>query len=278
MVLLAASLTWPLLFFYVVPLIVARILSPTDYGLYAPIVIAIAASLAGGVLLSFYYWHYPFAQPSVLASLRELRSVDQLCWVEGLKSEMHPTPGVPIAYFPPSSKLNWNTPTELAAVDRIMAEFGKHKVAIRSTEPISPGLLGSMWKAAEHSGLLVAGEPSYPDTKSLRGHIGIARRRDGNRFAFAALIGREQSNDHYPYYEFVVPLDRGELSIEKSQWFFVDIAGLEGANWFGFSILSFIVVLPIAVVLQSMLIWRRQRKVVPVATGATELQRQLLKV
>jgi hypothetical protein len=278
MVLLAASFTWPLLFFFVVPLIVTRVLSQMGYGSYAPIVVASAASLVGGVLISFYYWHYTFAQPSVLASLRELRSIDQLSWVEGLKSGKHPTPGVPIAYFPPASKLTWNTPTELVAEDRILAEFGQHKVAIRSTEPISPELLGSMWNAAEQSGLLITGEPRYPDTKSLRGHVGIARGRDGSRFAFAALMGGQHSNDHYPYYEFVVPLDRDKLSIETAQWFYLDIAGMEGANWLGFATIIFIVMMPVTIALQLMWTWRKKRKAVPVAIGATELDHQLLKV
>jgi hypothetical protein len=65
---------------------------------------------------------------------------------------------------------------------------------------------------------------------------------------FGTLEGDQHSNDHYPYYELVIPLDGSELAISSYQWFFEDIAGLEGLNWLAVSCLLFVYLLgPIAI-------------------------------
>lgn len=248
--LVAVGLTWPLVLFFVVPLIITRIHTRMGYGSFVPVIATIVFSMALGVLFSFCYWHYPFKQPSTLPYLRNIDSVDQLSWISGLDSKGGSDPSTAITYFLPASKFHWNNAGELDGVDRILAEFENRNVVIRSTDPVSKDVLASLWNAANSAGLLISGEAGYPDTKLLRGYVGTARKSGGERFAFAALMGGQQSNDHYPYYEFVVPLERDKLTIESSQWFYVDISSLEGMNWLGLSVIAFLLMLPITIMLQ----------------------------
>jgi hypothetical protein len=55
-------------------------------------------------------------------------------------------------------------------------------------------------------------------------------------------------------------LDVDEPRFMASQWFFVDFAGIEGMNWLAFSVISFMVMLPVMIVLEVVwAIWRRLR-------------------
>jgi hypothetical protein len=256
--LIALASAWPLTLIFVVPLVVTSVFKRMGYGGYAPVLSVIALSLVVGVLFSLSYWRYAFIQPSTLAELRTITAVDQLSEITGLNSRGSLDPPAAIVKLPPANTNYWNLRGELDGADRIIAQFADRNVTIRSAEPISSELLISIWKAANRNSLLVDGEAGYPDTKSLRGYVGIARRNSG-RFAFATLLGGQQSNDHYPYYEFIVPLDRDELAVESSQWFYVDIAGIEGINWLGFSVMAFVVMLPITILLQVWWVfWQRR--------------------
>jgi hypothetical protein len=57
---------------------------------------------------------------------------------------------------------------------------------------------------------------------------------DGRRLLFVGLGSGQVSNDHYPRYEFLFAAapgtDRFEL-ISRNRWF-VDIAGVEGFEWY----------------------------------------------
>jgi hypothetical protein len=257
--LVAVASAWPLALIFVVPLIVTRVFKRMGYGGYAPVLSMIGLSLVLGALFSFSYWHYPFGQPSTLAELRTISAVDQLSEISGLNSAGPSNPPATIVKLPPANALYWNQRGELDAADRLIAEFANRTVMIRSTEPISSQVLTSIWKAANRAGLLIDGESGYPDTKSLRGYVGIARSGDGGRFAFATLMGGQQSNDHYPYYEFVVPLDREDVTVANSQWFYVDISGLEGMTWLGLSVIAFVLMLPVTLLLQLWSVsWQRR--------------------
>jgi hypothetical protein len=257
--LVAIGLTWPLTTIFVLPLLATKIFRQMGYGSYAPVISTIGLSMIVGVLISYSYWHYPFETPATLAPLRKIGRIDQLSQIIDLGPAGPAQPAVAMAKLPPASSLYWNQQRQLDGADRLIAEFVSRNTQILSAEPVSNEVLMAVWNAADRAGLLISGESGYPNTKTLRGYVGIARERDGSRFAFAALIGREQSNDHYPYYEFVVPLDQKELVVSSSQWFYVDISGIEGINWLAMSVLAFVVMMPLTLLLQ--LWWIvRQRK------------------
>jgi hypothetical protein len=258
--LVAVGLTWPLTLVFLLPLAATYVFRRLGHGSVAPVLSTIALSMIIGVLISYRYWHYPFVQPATLSKLQTITTIDQLSQIGELGPAGPMQPAVPFRKFAPANSLYWNQQHQLDGADRLIAEFVDRNVQILSMEPISKEVLTSIWNAANNTGLLVEGEPGYPKTKTLRGYVGIARESDGSRFAIAALIGYEQSNDHYPYYEFVVPLDQKVATVSSSRWFYVDIAGLEGLNWLHISVVAFVVMAPFTLLLQ---LWRivRQRKI-----------------
>jgi hypothetical protein len=110
---------------------------------------------------------------------------------------------------------------------------------------IARGLLPSSEKAADASVLraitaalaegnqLRQGGPRYRHATELLGHVAIGKDRNGKELYVAGLIGGEASNDHHPYYEVVAePAGGGGLKIKHLQFYWWDLAGLEGfAHW-----------------------------------------------
>lgn len=250
--LLAVGFTWPLVMIFVVPLLVAAILSRIGLGSFAPIAVATALSMTLGVVFSLLHWRYPFRPPTLLPELQKISAIEQL----SLVSDINPLRGagtiVAVAALPtvisPQGYADHEYP-----IHRLLQHLSRQHVAIESIQPLSSQFVDSLWNAAELKGLLVDGRPERINTKTLGGHVGIARLNSGERIAFAALSGDEYSNDHYPYYEYVVPLDDAGLEIANSQWFYYDVAGIEGATWNRVAIACFIVLGPIGFLIQFVL-------------------------
>jgi len=260
--LIAVGCKWPTLLIILLPLFVVAVLSRSGIGSLAPFVAIVVISPILGMLFSLYYWRYPFSQPPLLAEPRNIGIVEQLSHVNCLNPLRYTAATIGAVTGAVSGlPVGWNTSTEVYATDRIIQELASRNTTIQSQQPVSADIVTSFWYAANRAGLLVNGESGYPETKRLNGYIGIARRADGSRIAFATLLGNEQSNDHYPYYEFIAPLDQEDFGITQSQWFYIDIAGLEGANWLGFTKISFLLLAPITIVMQIVwFAWRSFRR------------------
>ncbi|HBA85785.1 MAG TPA: hypothetical protein DCZ95_17010 [Verrucomicrobia bacterium] len=84
------------------------------------------------------------------------------------------------------------------------------------------------------SGLLANPEEGYSRADFLAGILVDAYDQTGARLIFACLGGRQQSNDHYPFYEFVFeePPNSDGLNLVRGQRFFYDVAGIEGLEWY----------------------------------------------
>jgi hypothetical protein len=248
--LFAVGFTWPLLFVFILPLIAVVLFDQLRRGWLAVFFAIAVSSLGLGIIFSLNYWRYPFAQPRLLAPLRDISVVEQLSFVSGVNFEKNSAPTITtISTVPGAQSLQWNTATEIDAIQRILQYLDKRKIPIESQQPLSPELVASIWNAANDCNLLIDGDYGYADTKTLYGHVGIARLHNGARIAFATVMGNQYSNDHYPYYEFILPLDKVTFTIRQSQWFFVDVAGIEGANWLSFAVMSFIAMVPIAILI-----------------------------
>jgi hypothetical protein len=128
--------------------------------------------------------------------------------------------------------------------ERILEEFGNRSLPVGSQTPMSSERLAAIWHALDAANLLLGGGPDYPDTKSLFGYAGTAKLQDGADVVFAAVMGSEYANDHYPYYEVVFEQRPEGLVIINSLWFFEDIAGIEGARWYGVSVLACMLLTP----------------------------------
>jgi hypothetical protein len=255
--LLAAGFTWPFLLIFIVPVVVTAILNRVGLGSFAALAIVAAVSPLLGVLFSLYYWRYPFAPPPLLPELLDIAVVEQLSSIHGLNPEKGLQPTIePLSVMP---GISWNTATEIYATDRIIQQLELQNKRIGSKQPIPAEQLALIWHAADESGLLIEGASEYPNTKTLYGYVGIARLNNGKRIVLATLAGDQHSNDHYPYYEFVIPLENDRCAITNHQWFFFDVAGIEGATWRGVAIVSLIVLLPVTLIVGILLeLWRER--------------------
>jgi hypothetical protein len=246
---LAVGFTWPLLMVIIMPVLLVAVLSRLGMSNLAPVATAAVLSLTIGVVFSLLYWRFPFRPPRLLAELRSVNDVEQLSRVYGLNPQRGAAEITAVVDIPSADTLSWNTETELMPTERIIQNWIQDSPTLKSTEAIAAEFAKAIWHAADKAGILLDGSPERTDTKSLSGYIGIVRSEAGKRFAFATLAGNEYSNDHYPYYEFVIPLDGDGFEISNSQWFFFDVAGMEGTTWYGVAAASFIVLFPAAIIL-----------------------------
>jgi hypothetical protein len=128
-----------------------------------------------------------------------------------------------------------------------------------SPPQMSPDRLARLYGVLERTGRLEAGESGYDHAKDLRGVVIEAEGADGVPLLFAGVQGREVSNDHYPYYEFL--FSGGGEAVEpvllSAQRFYFDVAGIEGMEWpaffVGFSALG--LVLSVPATLLGMALW-----------------------
>ncbi len=173
--LFAVGFTWPLLFVFIVPLIAVVFFDQLRAGWLAAFVAIAVSSLGLGILFSLHYWRYPFAQPRLLAQLARYQRCGTafICIGRELRkrigSKYHSNFDSSAAQM-----LQWNTATEIDAIQRILQVLGNRKIPIESQQPVSPELVASIWQAADDAELLIDGEDGYADTKTLYGHVGIA--------------------------------------------------------------------------------------------------------
>lgn len=134
--------------------------------------------------------------------------------------------------------------TQYHSSTRILWALSKRNKLPTTTAYISLERLASLYSNLEATELLYQGEQGYngqsvydpgygrkmlySDAKLLEGIIVEAEDREKQRYLFIAVNGKQVSNDHYPYYEFLFLLNGTSrpqlLSVNR---FFYDIAGLE---------------------------------------------------
>ena len=115
------------------------------------------------------------------------------------------------------------------------------------------------WQILDKTGWLEDGEPGYRHAKELSGIVVEALGRDGHPLLFVGARGREVSNDHYPYYEFLFTSESaaGPLKLLSFQRFYYDVAGMEGIEWPAFLLVfAFLCLIPTLPVL----LWQSRRR------------------
>jgi hypothetical protein len=239
-VVLAVSLTWPVLFLYTIPLLGAAAVSRAGFGSMIPMVCATALSPVLGASMSKYYWNYSFWPPAMLPGIRSLEVVEQLTSVGSLNPKQVQPGFLAVKILPSVDGLQWNTDTELMPTDRILQSLIRREISITSSEPIPATMMNAIWNDVNDVGFLLDGAPERPNTKTLNGYVGIGKTGGGDRILFATVMGDEYTNDHFPYYELVYQIGERDLKRQDFQWFFVDIAGIEGMTWFSVAVPLFL--------------------------------------
>lgn len=143
---------------------------------------------------------------------------------------------------------------------RLAAAMLRRGLLPASDDGAAISLLDDVSAAFDRQGLLVSGEPGYPQATELRGVVAEAVDGDGQSLVVAALVGGEASNDHHPYYYARLRRTPSGLVIESFHRYWYDVAGIEGFGHAGFAWLG---------VLATALFW--------IACGPTVLTAMLLR-
>ena len=167
-------------------------------------------------------WGYYISRPPVDRRIIEARSIESITYVE-------------TAAGADGGLTFFGTPVRYPEVmgEQVLRDL-KAREALPPNPPIMPAdRLGRLHRVLDESGRLEVGEPGYHGAKRLSGVAIEAKDREGRPIVFVGVRGREVSNDHYPYYEFLFATDSptGRWKWLSFQRFYYDIAGIEGVEW-----------------------------------------------
>ncbi len=209
-------------------------------------------------------WGYYVSRPAVDRRIVEARQIQTITRVE-TESDARGNrtfSGAPIREVESYIQVHPEEGDYYVLEGRVLRDLKYRQVLPGKAQEIPADRLGSLYQILKDTGQLEDGEPGYPDAPQLSGVVVEALGRDGRPLLFVGVRGREVSNDHYPYYEFLFTSDSlgGPLKPLSSQRFYYDVAGMEGAEWPAFlPFLAFLGLIP-ALPVQGFLLWRGARR------------------
>jgi hypothetical protein len=196
-------------------------------------------SVAVGVVFSRLYWHYWISPPSVLSWVDNFETIEAIVDVECeplqtaqsalvSESDLH---RLALAYL--ESPKDYPGGQLWAAIHATSKPVGRANVAPTMVQAICDDLFSS--------GFVVDGDPGYPLTRRLQGHLAAGRSRKGEQLHIVSLLGGEMSNDHHPVYDVEFMQTGSERRrVTRHHAYFEDIAGIEGMRWFPMAVWTFL--------------------------------------
>jgi hypothetical protein len=197
--------------------------------------LAAVLALVGAIAVSKAYWGYWFSRPSLDSCIVEARRYGGVAFFETDDKAKRPLALVDEGDTSVSQELKHylgDTYTSghrrvLQALDTrgVLSTLPRKKLA--ELPPIS--------ELVQSTGALIPPDPGYEQWGSLYSGLALqAEDADGRQLLFIGLHGGQVSNDHYPIYELLFAAAPGTERFEllsRKQWF-VDIAGIEGLEWY----------------------------------------------
>jgi hypothetical protein len=195
-------------------------------------------SFFGAIGVSKLYWGYYVQRPSLDKRIREIERVISLTAIRSENQSDGTMRFVVNDTYSIADRLNGCRDEDpsysyYCLSERVLVvldDFGKLPAL---PDRMHSGELALLYDRLEATKLLRDGSPGYEHAKELVGIALEAEGKDGQRYLFVGVTGRQVSNDHYPFYEFLfhVP-DRDSVPMLLSRnRFFYDVAGMEGAEW-----------------------------------------------
>jgi hypothetical protein len=77
-ILVGLGFVWPILFVFVLPILLAAVLNRMGFVRAVPVIIAAGLSILFGAVISYSLWRYPFYPPPLIAELRNVDALHQL--------------------------------------------------------------------------------------------------------------------------------------------------------------------------------------------------------
>jgi len=223
----------------------------------------LAIPFIAAIWINHEMWGYYVNRPAVDRRLIDSRQIESVTRLEPASDSrgrrtFSGSPIADVSYFIQESQLEGDY---YVLEGRGLRELmGRHALP-EAGRTIPDSRLQTLYNVLDKTGHLEEGEPGYPNAKELGGIAIQGTGHDGQRILFVAVRGREVSNDHYPFYEFLfeeISAD-GPLKLLSFQRFYYDVAGVEGMEWPAFFMTFAFLGLSPTILVQGVFFWRVQR-------------------
>jgi hypothetical protein len=225
-----------------------------------------AAALLAAVIVSKQYWGYYLRRPPLderVAKARQVRSLTLVRMEQDADGKSrfvaHPDLSPTPRDLSLEEAIQWG---RISPYDtphyRSLVTLADRQLLPGTPPAIQSAMLASIYDWLEATGLLVSGEPGYPNAKRLGGVLLEFQDEMGEVLTFVGVRTGEVSNDHYAYCEFIfsVPRPGDRPRLLSAVRFFYDVAGIEGAEWWVmwlvFTALGSAITVPAAVILRAL--------------------------
>lgn len=218
------------------------------------LVSVIAATLplaaVAAAVLSFHYWGYAFARPEP-DGVREFAAVTGL---SGVTCDLEPRPRCTLSAAEPVREIVSSCQEDpyYCLRDRFVFALTRSGLPPDDNYPAPAGITAPIERFLAVADLLAEHEPGYDD-RTLAGLVVTGQSVSGQPLVALALSGRQVSNDHYPYYEVLLRLEKDGYRPLSQRRFFYDVAGMEGLEWWpaflGMSVLGLMGSVPMTIVI-----------------------------
>ena len=193
----------------------------------------VVLSFIAGTSFSRIYWGYWFSPPEIGARVSDFVTLHSFARVDAASSA--PNLGWTYSFLSPAEISEGAWAYRRSPVDgfwlRLHAAVEDANLQLSSQSVAAERTLGRVEKEIAASKLLVEGEPGYPSAKRLSGYAAIGAARSGETLIVLALKGSEESNDHYPVFDFTYACGEEGCRLLHESRYFEDIAGFEGFRW-----------------------------------------------
>lgn len=188
-------------------------------------------------LISSGIWGYAFRRPSIFPEVKATASINNLAGVSTQGN--YGTEGVVCAaisldklraqksqpYYNHFSRFFLALPNSQEHTEPIWHQMGNPNVAaLASFKQTFDQVLLDEW-------FIDFGESNYRSEWGLLGYVIDITTQEGQDYLYLAVKGREVSNDHYPFYEFLFTKDLESITLQRRAKYYYDIAGAEGAEY-----------------------------------------------
>lgn len=200
------------------------------------------SSLFTGLILNKNYWGYAQKRPSVFKEIKKAEIVTSIANISNIDStgirpfyiKKDTTKTLDCLYGRKNSYYGLTDRIFMVFQDRVPRTgqlydfpeiYNNHQ-----TKPVE-SVLPILTEQIKKSDLIKKGRFRENNLKQLNGFLTEFITTDSIVYVFACLKGREVSNDHYPYYEFLFSGTTGQNRLLKEQRIYTDVAGIEGIEF-----------------------------------------------
>ncbi len=190
------------------------------------------------------YWGYAFKRPTVFKEINNASTLLQCSKVSNYDSAGLKSLYVVIDTTEDFENLFGRKDPYYGNVDRPFMVFqdNSHQhgdlydfsnVYYDTTKKLPPIELENINAQIQKTGIIDKGEQkfNYDHLGQVDGVVTKFRTDDNKTYILAGLWGREISNDHSPFYEFLFIKENGNYNLTKKQKYYTDFAGIEGLEY-----------------------------------------------